>query len=163
MLEKPTFIKYIASDEEAYYNLVKDDQLMRYITGRGMTIAEAKAKFTQILLINAEHENLGYFKIVDPKSNAQIGECKLVTYTDDHSYFEIGYLLKSNYWKQGLGTLICQEMLTLAAEVDPNKAIVALIDPDNIASRRLLEKFNFNSFFVGTEDGLLTEKLRLQR
>jgi len=39
---------------------------------------------------------------------------------------------------------------------------MAVIDPDNVASRKLLEKFNFESYWKGIENDLPTEKLLLK-
>lgn len=134
---------------------------MRYITGSGMSEAAAKATFDRFLSINRLHQRLGYFKVFDLETRTHIGECKLVNYKKDESVFEIGYLVKEQLWGKGYGTLICERMLALASSVDPNKHIVGIIDPANTASRGLLEKFGFVSFFTGTEDGLPTEKLIL--
>lgn len=163
MLEKLVYKKYQATDSQDYYPLVKDSAVMRYISGKGLTQEEAASKFELILQINEQTEDMGYFKIMDSASSQQIGECKLVYNSEDATLFEIGYLLKSSYWKQGLGTRICQEMLDLATKIDPNRTVIALIDPQNKASRSLLAKFNFQSIFVGIADGIPTEKLILER
>lgn len=76
---------------------------------------------------------------------------------------EIGYLLKDAFWRKGFGTKICEKLLERAKEIAPNDNIIGVIDPDNIASRRLLEKFGFKSYFVGEEDGIPTEKLVLRK
>ena len=136
---------------------------MKYITGKGMTREEAKIKFLSIMEINQSHPTLGYFQVLDTVSHEILGECKLVFYMKDPSVFEIGYLLKSDYWKQGLGTEICKHLLALARELDSEKDIVGIIDPENAASKRLLEKFGFESYFLGVEDGTVTEKLRLKK
>jgi hypothetical protein len=41
--------------------------------------------------------------------------------------------------------------------------VIGIIDPDNAASRQLLTKFGFQSYFVGIEDEVATEKLILKR
>src|SRR5690606_8455558 len=155
--------KYVPEDCPTYYALVSQDAPMKYITGRGMGLEEAIAKFQSILEINVSHPELGYFQELESDSQEIIGECKLVTYLKEPSLFEIGYLLKSEYWKQGYGTKICKHLLALAFELDPQKDIVGIIDPENAASKALLEKFGFESYFLGVEDGKATEKLRLRR
>lgn len=153
--------KYRSDDFETYHSLVESDRVMRYITGKGLSEATARTTFERFLNINQLNPHLGYFKVIDSQTGAHIGECKLVNYKKDESVFEIGYLVKEQLWGKGYGTLICERMLALASSVDPNKHIVGIIDPANTASKRLLEKFGFVSFFTGTEDGLPTEKLIL--
>lgn len=157
------FEKYQLEDLADYYNLVKDDRVMKYITGKGMSETEARAMFDRFLKINQLDYSLGYFKVFDSEQRIHIGECKLVNYTKDASVFEMGYLLKEQFWKKGYGTEICEHMLALATAIDPYKDVIGIIDPANTASRRLLEKFGFKSFFIGTEDRLPTEKFVLKR
>lgn len=157
-----TITKYTLNDFDTYYALVREDSIMRYITGKGLAVAEARNKFDEILATNDEETELGYFKIHNG-DGVYIGDGKLERYRPDRSMLEIGYILKEEYWGRGYGTMICRELLTLADKVAPNTDIIGIIDPDNAASKRLLEKFGFKSFFVGVEDDLPTEKLRLAK
>ena len=154
--------KYEVEDFETYYSLVSEDHVMKYITGKGLTKPEAQKKFAEIIEINKEEEELGYFKVYTEK-DVHIGDCKLERYERDKNWLEIGYILKESYWGQGYGSLICERMLLLADWVAPDADVIGIIDPQNEASKRLLEKFNFRSFFIGVEDDLPTEKLRLYR
>lgn len=157
-----TLKKYIPEDFEVYYTMVKDDRVMRYITGKGLTEEEARKKFDSIIRINEEENELGYFKVFDDEGK-HIGDCKLERYDQDKSLLEVGYIVKKEFWGMGYGTLICERMLALADWVAPSADIVGIIDPENTASKGLLEKFNFKTYFIGIEDDLPTEKLRLSR
>lgn len=163
MEDRIAFRKYRPDDFEAYYSLVKSDQVMRYITGKGLSRTTAGITFDRFLETNRLDCRLGHFKVVDLEAGVPIGECKLVRYKKDESVFEIGYLLAEPFWKQGYGTLICEWLLALASATAPDKDVVGIIDPENTPSRRLLEKFGFVSFFTGVEDDLPTEKLILKR
>lgn len=153
-------LKYVWEDFPGYRSLVADDQVMKYITGKGMSEKQAREKFTSILQINEEDDLLGYFKVIDHDAGL-IGDCKLVRYKYDRSVLEIGYLLKHTYWNRGFGTKICEKLLAQAGEVAPYDDVIGVIDPDNMASKRLLQKFGFESYFVGIEDDMPTEKLIL--
>ncbi|NPE45619.1 GNAT family N-acetyltransferase [Sphingobacterium prati] len=156
------FKKYMPEDFTLFKELVKDDVIMKYISGKGLTPEQAKKKFTSILDINAD-PLLGYFKVIDSASQLFLGDCKLVNYRKDPTVFEIGYLLKKEFWRKGLGTKICESLLAMAQDIDANKNVVGIIDPANIASKQLLTKFGFQSFFIGVEDDISTEKLILKR
>ena len=47
--------------------------------------------------------------------------------------------------------------------MEPASIRFGLIHPENKASKRLLEKFGFQSYFIGEENGIPTEKLLLQK
>lgn len=154
--------KYEEDDFEDYFSLVREDDVMRYITGKGMSEKEARHKFKSILSIDAADPELGYFQVWDEQGTL-IGDSKLVEYKYDSTLLEIGYLLKKSCWGRGLGTEICRTLLALASRIDPAQDVIGIIDPRNQASRRILEKSGFTSYFTGMEDGLLTEKLILKR
>ena len=53
---------------------------------------------------------------------------------------EIGYILKKSAWGKGYATEACKRLLRFAFEVSPLEEIVAVTDPQNTASQRVLEK-----------------------
>jgi len=156
------FKKYTAEDFQQYYRIVRDEQNMQFITGYGMSVAQASVKFAQILKINAQDPLLGYF-LIELDSKEFIGECKLVPFRENSNQFEVGYLLKKEYWMRGFGTKVCQSMLDLAQSVNPQMDLIGLINPENIGSKRILEKMGFQSFFIGQFDGVATEKFIFKR
>lgn len=153
-----TIAKYTKSDFETYYSLVQEDNVMRYVSGKGLQVEEARLKFDSILEVNAQDDEIGYFKIYN-NEHKFIGDCKIEWYKHDRSKLEIGYLLKEKFWRRGYGTMVCTKLLHLADKSYPTVDLIGIIDPDNLASKRLLEKFGFKSFFCGVEDGIPTEKL----
>lgn len=53
---------------------------------------------------------------------------------------EIGYILKKTAWGKGYATEACKRLLKFAFEATPLEEIVAVIDAENAASRKVLEK-----------------------
>lgn len=157
-----TLKKYAPSELETYYSVVKEDKVMHYISGKGLTLGEAREKFESILKLNSENDGVGYFKVYNDKDEF-IGDGKLEWYSLDPSKIEVGYILKEEFWGRGYGTMICAMLLSIADANWPTRDIVGIIDPENAASKRILEKFGLKSFFVGVEDDLPTEKLILKR
>lgn len=151
--------KYNENDFDLYFSLVKSDEVMRYISGAGLTKEQARMKFDSIIKVNDKHRELGYFKVYNV-DDLFIGDAKLESYVQDPNLLEIGYILKKEYWGKGYGTMICKALLNLANEIFPEREVIGIIDPDNEVSKKLLEKFGFKSYYIGTEDGLPTEKLK---
>ncbi|MGV0924151.1 GNAT family N-acetyltransferase [Empedobacter tilapiae] len=161
-MKKLRFEKYKPSDFNEFYKLVQDDDQMKYISGKGLNEEQANHKFTSILEKSSVDENLGFFKVYDENDNL-LGDCKLVYNKHLENSLEIGYLLKKEFWRKGFGSTICEHLLSESKNKFPNLEVMAVIDPDNIASRKLLEKFNFESYWKGIENDLPTEKLVLKK
>ena len=161
-MKKLSYRKYTEEDFDIYFEMASDGDVMKYIFGCAMTKEEAQKKFSSILNLNQDKE-LGYFLVFDEELNVHIGDCKLVNNKLNLDEFEIGYLLKPNFWRKGYGTIICAHLLQEANRLNSEKVVMAIIDPENIASRKLLEKHNFESYWVGIENDLPTEKLKLKK
>ena len=58
---------------------------------------------------------------------------------------EIGYFLKRTAWGNGYATEAAQRTLQFAFEGSPLEEVVAVIDPNNSDSKRVLEKIGFLS------------------
>lgn len=157
-----TLSKYTLDDFDIYLPLVTNQEVMKYISGEPLTYQEARAKFETMIAVNAMEDMLGYFKSYNT-ANEFIGDCKLERYPVDPNLLEIGYILKPQYWGQGYGTTLCNSMMKIANDYYPDLDVIGIIDPDNTASRKLLKKNGFVSFFIGIEDNLPTEKLILKR
>ncbi|MDR2231164.1 MAG: GNAT family N-acetyltransferase [Flavobacteriaceae bacterium] len=157
-----TMSKYNPEDFLTFRSLVDDDDVMKYVSGEALSEEKAKAKFTSILYVNRTQDSLGYFKVYNDQ-NVFIGDCKLEKYRHDNTLLEIGYILKKEFWGKGYGSLICKELLGLAEKTKPGMNLIGNIDPENIASKRLLEKFGFSSYTTATIDGMITESLMLTK
>jgi ribosomal-protein-alanine N-acetyltransferase len=69
-----------------------------------------------------------------------IGTCGFHNWSKEHFKVEIGYELAPEYWRQGIMTEVLNEIIQYGfIDLGLNR-IEALIDPDNISSRKLLEK-----------------------
>ena len=148
-------------DFPIHYQLVSNAKVMKMITGNPMNLEEAQDKFTKILNCNDLHPELGYFKITDTKTEEFIGVAKLEIKEKDSSEAELGYLLLPDFWGKGIGSKVVTRLLALAMNQNQILNVFAIIDPENIPSRKILEKNGFLSKEFKDFDGLPGEVLEL--
>lgn len=160
--QRITLLKYIQEDYTNFKELVQNDELMFYILWRGLTEEETLTKFNTIIKTNEKESELGFFRVLN-EEGTYLGHSKLEPHINDNSVIEIGYILKKENWRKGLGITICTKLLSLATKSYLNLDVIAIIVPKNLASRKLLEKFGFKSYSIGVEDDLPTEKLIFKR
>ncbi len=65
---------------------------------------------------------------------------------------EMGFCITSDRWRQGLAYEVCSKIVQVARDDYGLTSLIARCDPDNIASRKLLEKLGFK-FLYYQEDG----------
>ena len=71
---------------------------------------------------------------------------------------EIGYMILPKYWGRGYGTGVANQLIEIASLLGLEK-IQAIIDPENVASRKILSNQGFISEIVCEIDGLPGEIL----
>lgn len=149
------FHKFTSKDFDAYYRLVSDERVMAQITERAIPKTEAEENYKKLLLRNQE-TIFGSFMVLDSETQLFIGYAHL---TPKEKEAEIGYMFLPEYWNQGYGKATMQKLLELG-DSSEFSLLTAIIDPENVASRRLLTSNGFETDFLGLMDGLQTEILK---
>ena len=89
--------------------------------------------------------------------NKMIGSVSFHRIDKEHYRAEIGYMLLPKYWKQGIVSEAVEAIINYGFDTLQFHSIEAHIDPTNIGSEKVLQKFNFvkeayfkeNYFFAG--------------
>ncbi len=160
MANRIYFQKILSQDDFKYFlDLVSNEKVMVMNYGRVFTLEEAKKVYKGILEKNEIHEDLGQFKVFEVNTNAFIGLGGLII-SNDFTDAEVEYLLLPEYWGMGYGSEIVRELLNKAEGVKSIQQVTGIIDPSNIASRKILIKNGFSSRKVfEIDDGSLAEVL----
>ena len=129
---------WIESDRPALERMVRDPEMMRYIT-HGRTWSDEEVD--RILERQARHlEQYGacFGAVVLVESGEVIGLAGLQPHDDGQ--FELGWWIWKAYWGCGYATEAATALVAYARDVMGLGRLVAVIDPPNIASRRVAEK-----------------------
>lgn len=137
-----TFSKFTDLDFKFYYLLAGDPKVIKQLVERPRDKEHAKQRFASMIDINRAFPNIGYYKVSTSQDGAFIGLGKIVM-TDSHTC-EIGYSLRPPFWGQGYGFELAQRLISHIKTIDSINKIKAIVDVDNIASRRILIKNGFN-------------------
>ncbi len=86
-----------------------------------------------------EKNNFGMWAVVHKIDNKMICRCGLC-FLDNTLEIELGYLLNPAYWYRGLVTEAAKASLKYGFEKLKLKEIVAIAQPQNIASQKVMEK-----------------------
>ncbi|MCG7344673.1 GNAT family N-acetyltransferase [Sporosarcina sp. ACRSL] len=154
-MNKLKLAKFTKDDFEKYFTLVSNESVMAQITERAILLDEAEGNFQKLLERNRKHELFGSYKVFD---DDYIGLGHVTVNEENPDEAEIGYMLLPAYWNKGYGTLIAGELIELAKQTNISH-LTAVIDPENIPSRKILLKHGFTSEKVCEIGGLPGEIL----
>lgn len=137
--------KYTENDYQLYSRLVFNEQVMNMNLGRIFTDEEASSFFEMMLSCNAESPDLGFYKLFSEQNGdgEYIGMGAL-NRNDDYGAIEIEYMLLPEYWNQGHGTALVKMLLQKANRAHSDADIVAITDPANTYSKRILQRAGFD-------------------
>ena len=156
-----TLRKFTPHDFEDYFRLVGNARVMAMITERALPKDEAMDDFNDRLARNSIAKEYGYYKITDTASGAFIGLAKLEVEHANSGEAELGYILLPEYWGQGIGNRVAKQLVHRARKLPGLERLFAIIDPNNIPSRKILTNNGFVSEAFRDFDGLPGELLIL--
>ena len=155
-------VKFKSQDFNEYFQLVSDASVMEMITEHAIPMDEARIDFEQLMEDNKLNDNFGHFKILTVSSNEFVGLAKLVLNEENKVEAELGYMILPLYWGKGIASHVARKLIGHAKQQESLEKVVAIIDPKNIPSRKIL----INNGFVSKEfkdfDGLPGEILALE-
>lgn len=125
---------------------------MMVVTERHTTLEQTKHYIAEICA-QYEKDNADLWAVVEKSSNRMIGLCGLIEYKERFRRAELGFMLAYDAWGKGYATESCKAIVDYGFEIMHLNRIEASVDPENIASIRVLEKLGMQ------REGLLRERV----
>lgn len=138
------YSKFVEEEYALYHALSSNEKVMQYIRGRPLTASETLQRFKKILALNKKYVRPGVFAVRSLDTKDFVGLAKATVFAKGE--IEIGYALMPAYWGNGLGSEISDAMVAYSRDIRNAKALVGIIDPANLASKRILEKSGLSFF-----------------
>ncbi len=128
--------RFTPEDLDELAALRADPEVMRYIGEQPRAKVEQRLNYYISLY---ESRGLGMWAVIDKGTGALIGWCGLI-FLDGTGEVEVGYGAAKRYWGQGLMSEAARASLRYGFERAGLRRIVAVAMPENLASRRIMEK-----------------------
>lgn len=129
-----------AEDAEFILELVNDPSFIQNIGDRNVrTLDDAKRYITNGPLASYAKNGFGLYLVELKETGEPIGMCGLIRRSMLNDV-DIGYAYLPRYWSKGYAIEAALAMKQYARDVIRLKGLVAVVDPQNTASIRLLEK-----------------------
>ncbi len=132
-----------ASDAEFLIELLNDPSFIRNIGDRGVrTVQDAHAYVQNGPAASYAKNGFGLDLVILKDTGEPIGMCGLIKRPtlDD---VDIGYAYLPRYWSKGYAVEAASAVKQYAQDVIGLKRLVAIVDPLNLGSIRVLEKIGF--------------------
>lgn len=130
-------------DAPDIFHILGDPQVTRYLARQPMTSLDEAIQRVQTYRATFQEQAGIPWAVVNRAGGQVIGTCVFWNLNRAHFRAEIGYILASDWWGQGLMTEAVSAILTFGFKTMGLHSVEAQTAPENTASRRLLEKLGF--------------------
>jgi [ribosomal protein S5]-alanine N-acetyltransferase len=125
------------------FRLMSNPDVTRFLGRLPMAEMQEAVDRVELLLARVEAQTGLTWMVVNRESGEVIGNCMFFNLIKAHFRAELGYALLPAWWGQGLVSEIVTRLMAFAFTDMGLHSIEAKIDPQNGASRRVLEKQGF--------------------
>jgi RimJ/RimL family protein N-acetyltransferase len=127
------------ADAEVLHRIYQTEGVLRYFPGTASPSLEKVQRFIAIQQAHWEKYGYGNWGVL-PHGEAQIVGWAGLQYLPELDETEVGFLLDRPFWGKGYATQAAQASIQFAFENINLDHIIALVHPENLASRRVIEK-----------------------
>lgn len=132
--------QFTEEDAEFILELLNDPSFIKNIGDRNIrTLEDARAYVLNGPVTSYAKNGFGLSLVILKDTGASIGMCGLIK-RDTLDNVDIGYAFLPRYWSKGYAVESALAMKAYAKDVVGLKKLVAIIDPANAGSIRLIEK-----------------------
>jgi ribosomal-protein-alanine N-acetyltransferase len=146
------------SDYQSLASIVSSPIVMKYSSSGCLNIEQTKNKIQEIRNCYKKH-GYGKWAVIHRDSNTMIGYCgiekDLINGVEE---CELGFRFGESDWGKGFATEAAKAALDYGLNILGIERIVAIVDKDNLPSKRVLEKIGMKHYLDTTYDGKLVHE-----
>jgi len=142
MLKTPRLIfrHFFPADlNQLYQEIYSHPLVAQALSPTGSLTSEQTAQILHRRLDHWQKHGFGVWALVHKQNQQLMGHCGL-HYLGNTSEVELTYAINPFYWRQGLATEAARAVLHWGFDALKLKQIVAVTGPENVASRRVMQK-----------------------
>jgi Acetyltransferases, including N-acetylases of ribosomal proteins len=149
--ERLVIRRYVKADEENFFRLNSDPEVMRYIRAPKSRSA-CNVFLLQMIAFYEQHPLMGRWAMLLKTTGEFIGSFAIIP-VENRPEIQLGYALFKEYWGRGYATELVQAGLQYAFDVMKLPGIVAITESANQASQKVLLKCGFTQRAPIVEQG----------
>ena len=154
--------KFLSEDDFQYFlTLVSNEKVMEMHFETVFQLEDAKRYYKHLLENNNDHKDFGSFKVFETATNNFIGLGEL-SISEDLTEADIEFVLLPDYRGNGYGREIVGQLLKKAEETKSIQRVRAVINPNFIASKKVLLSTGFVSCEIFESDNGLPGEILIK-
>ena len=153
---------FAAGDLPALFEILQEPGIFQYFPNPGNPTRNQVRRFIERQIHGWEDFGYAWWAVEPYEENCLAGWCGL-QFLPESDETEIGYLLGERFRGKGYATEAAQRSVRWGFETLPLERLIALVHPQNTASRRVIEKVGMTYLHEAEYFGMLCRKYQLAR
>ena len=138
--ERLVLRQFSVEDADFILRLLNEPSFIRNIGDRGVrTLDDARSYILRVPIASYERNGFGLYLVMLKETGESIGMCGLIK-REELEDVDIGYAFLPEYWSKGFAVESALAVKVYARDIIGLKRLVAITDPENQGSIRVLEK-----------------------
>ena len=134
-----------ADDVDAMHAVYADPAVMRWVGTGPVTGSAGTRALVRAYMDHQRRHGFAFWAVEDRATATVIGDAGLALSAGVGPEVELGYTLAQAWWGRGLGTEAAGACVGAAFDGLGLEAVTAIVEPGNVASRRVLDKLGFHA------------------
>ena len=137
-------IRHFTEDDAAFIlRLLNEPSFIRHISDKGVrTLDDAVAYLRKGPMASVQIHGFGLSRVELKATGEAIGMCGLIQ-RPNFGDVDVGYAFLPEFWSQGYASEATRAVLDAAVRERGLRRVIAVVNPDNLESSRMLEKLGF--------------------
>ncbi len=157
----------IETDENNLFEMDSDPEVHLYLENKPVQSIDTIRDVIEMLQNQYFKNGIARWAVVDKATNECIGWCGLKyfkqTLNNHSNFYELGYRFKRKHWGKGYATESAKAVLDYGFEHLNIDTIFAIADPQNLKSKKVLQKLGFEYQETFDYEGDLTDWFELKK
>ena len=148
--------QFSIDDADFILRLLNEPSFIQNIGDRGVrTLEDARSYILRVPIASYERNGFGLYLVILTETGTSIGMCGLIK-REALEDVDIGYAFLPEYWSKGYAIEAAMAVKEYARDGIGLRRLVAITDPENLASIRVLEKLGlrFETMIRLSEDDI---------
>jgi RimJ/RimL family protein N-acetyltransferase len=150
-------------DASVLFDILQQADILKYFPRTTPPPIDRVEKYIAHHHAHWQERGYGHWAVVENETKLVIGWCGL-EFLPETAETEVAYLLSTPFWGKGFATEAARASLAYGFDVVRLQQVIGLVHPENIASRRVLEKnglaYTHRAVYFGMElDRFAIEKV----
>lgn len=155
------------SDKNDLFEMDSDPKVHLYIENNPVKTIDEITKIIEILKKQYQEYGIARWAVVDKVANECVGWSGLKYWSEPlnnhNNFYELGYRFKRKHWGKGFATESSMAILDYGFKNLNVDSIYAITDPENVNSKKVLTKLNFDFQETFDYNGDLTNWFELKK